>query len=107
MLRGMECSRNSSLSTAQDNMEGKEVARVRKDNPRRKIFDWISEPRPEHITPFQKFTLEVDWEKSPLGPMIHWPAQLRQMVLLVMHDPTPAGEYSQTRFWFPSQYSIQ
>jgi hypothetical protein len=87
-------------------MEGKEVARARKDNLRRKIFDWTSEPRPENITPFQKFTLEVDWEKSPLGPMTQWPAQLRQMVLLVMQDPSPAGECSQTSFWFPSQHSI-
>jgi hypothetical protein len=87
-------------------MGGKEVARARKDNPRRTIFDWISEPRPENITPFQKFTLEVDWEKSPLGPMTHWPAQLRQMVLLVVQDPSPAGECSETSFWVPSQPSI-
>jgi hypothetical protein len=87
-------------------MGGKEVARARKDNPRRKIFDWISEPRPENITPFQKFTLEVDWEKSPLGPMTHWPAQLRQMVLLVVQDPSPAGECSETSLWVPSQPSI-
>ena len=78
-------------------MEGKDVvARARKDNPRRRIFDWISEPRPDNISPFQKFILDVDWEKSPLGPMAQWPAQLRQMVLLVVQDPSPAGEYCST-----------
>jgi hypothetical protein len=79
-------------------MDGKEVARARKDNPRRKIFDWISEPRPDSITPFQKFIVDLDWEKSPLGPMTQWPAQLRQMVLLVVQDPSPAGECSCTSF---------
>jgi PAS domain-containing protein len=66
------------------------LARARRDNPRRKIFDWISEPRPANITPFQQFILDIDWEKSPLGPMNKWPAQLRQMVLLVVQDPSPA-----------------
>ena len=81
-------------------MEGQEVvarARRRRDNPRRKIFDWISQPRPENITPFQNFILDVDWENSPLGPMAQWPAQLRQMVLLVVQDPSPAGECYLTR----------
>ncbi len=77
-------------------MEGKggEVARARKDNPRRKIFDWISESRLDNITPFQKFILDVDWEKSPLGPMTHWPPTLHQMVLLIIQDPSPAGKSS-------------
>jgi hypothetical protein len=66
-------------------------ARARKENPKRKIFDWISQPRPENITPFQKFILDIDWEKSPLGPMEHWPNQLKQMILLVVQDPSPAG----------------
>lgn len=64
---------------------------VRKAKLNRKIFDWISEPRPQNLTPFQQFTVDVDWGKSPLGPMANWPAQLRQMVLLVFQDPSPAG----------------
>jgi PAS domain-containing protein len=59
----------------------------------RKIFDWISHPPPEYITPFQQFIIDVDWNKSPLGPMETWPAQLRQMVLIVVADPTPAVVY--------------
>lgn len=45
------------------------------------------------VTPFQQFILDVDWEKSPIGPMKDWPAQLRQMVLLVVQDPAPAVVY--------------
>jgi hypothetical protein len=67
------------------------TTRLRSAKPKRKIFDWISEPRPKNLTPFQQFTVEVDWQKSPLGPMAQWPTQLRQMVLLVMNDPSPAG----------------
>ena len=71
------------------------TARVahRKANPKRKIFDWISHPRPENVTAFQKFILDIDWERSPLGPMEKWPPQLRQMVLLVVQDPSPAVVY--------------
>ncbi|KUJ17292.1 uncharacterized protein LY89DRAFT_733155 [Mollisia scopiformis] len=64
-----------------------------KDRPRRRNFDWTVEPRPEKITPFQQFILDVDWEKSPLGPIKQWPAQLQQMVLLVVQDPSPAVVY--------------
>ncbi|KAF7924428.1 uncharacterized protein EAE98_007479 [Botrytis deweyae] len=57
---------------------------------KRKNFDWISEPRTMELTPFQQFTVDVDWEKSPLGPMNGWSKQLRSMVLLCFADPTPA-----------------
>jgi hypothetical protein len=80
------------LSESVETMESTapSLACARRDNPRRKIFDWISEPRPANITPFQQFILDIDWEKSPLGPMNKWPVQLRQMVLLVVQDPAPA-----------------
>jgi len=74
-------------------MDSSEIARARGSNPKRKIFDWISEPRPENITPFQKFILERDWTKSPLGPISTWPTQLKQTVLLVVQDHTPAVVY--------------
>ncbi|KAF7945364.1 hypothetical protein EAE96_010139 [Botrytis aclada] len=57
---------------------------------KRKNFDWISEPRTMELTPFQQFTVDIDWEKSPLGPMSGWPKQLRSMVLLCFADPSPA-----------------
>ncbi|CAD6451940.1 48cf3835-9e67-4d5c-b2c0-1677af16f44f [Sclerotinia trifoliorum] len=66
--------------------------------PRRKVVDWISEPSKVGLTPFQQFTLDVNWEKSPLGPMSGWSGQLRSMVLLCFSDPNPAvvmwGDYN-------------
>lgn len=64
--------------------------RASQPKTKRKLFDWISEPNTESITPFQRFILDVDWRNSPLGPIQQWPAQLRQMVLLVVQDPSPA-----------------
>jgi len=61
--------------------------------PWRKVFDWLSEPYSDDLTPFQKFVVSLDWSKSPLGPIQSWTPQLRQMVLLVMADPTPAVIY--------------
>jgi PAS domain-containing protein len=59
----------------------------------KRIFDWISYPHAVDLTPFQQFTLDVDWSTSPLGPMQSWPPQLRHMVLLVFADPSPAVVY--------------
>ena len=67
-----------------------EAARARRNNLSRKIFDWISKPHPQDITPFQKSILGIDWDKSPLGPISAWPIQLKQMVLLVVQDHAPA-----------------
>ncbi|KAG0646582.1 hypothetical protein D0Z07_7546 [Hyphodiscus hymeniophilus] len=64
-----------------------------KANRKRKVFDFLREPHPEDLTSFQRFVVELDWSKSPLGPISTWPAQLHQMVLLVMQDPTPAVIY--------------
>ncbi|KAB8292244.1 hypothetical protein EYC80_007986 [Monilinia laxa] len=66
------------------------AARAGKMKQRRKIVDWMSEPRTVELTPFQQFTVDVDWKKSPLGPMRGWPKQLRSMVLLCFADPKPA-----------------
>jgi hypothetical protein len=60
---------------------------------RRPIVDWTRDPAPQELTPFQKFIREVDWEKSPLGPIASWPDQLRQYVLLIVADPHPAVVY--------------
>jgi hypothetical protein len=61
--------------------------------PKRKIHDWLRAPHPENLTPFQRFVVDLDWTKSPLGPISTWPPQLHQMVLLVMSDPSPAVVY--------------
>ena len=68
-------------------------ARASGEKPKRKILDWLKEPRPEDLTPFQRFVVDLDWTKSPLGPISTWTRQLHQMVLLVMSDPTPAVIY--------------
>ncbi|TVY87782.1 Histidine protein kinase [Lachnellula willkommii] len=70
-----------------------DIARARRNNPTRKIFDWISKPCPQELTPFQKFVLDVDWAKSPLGLISTWPIQLKQMVLQVVQDHTPAAVF--------------
>lgn len=56
-------------------------------------LDWTRNPPPANLSPFQEFTRNVDWERSPLGPMDAWPDQLRQTVLLIMADPNPAVVY--------------
>ncbi|KAG4441101.1 hypothetical protein IFR05_003391 [Cadophora sp. M221] len=69
------------------------VARAGQVKNQRRVFDWLSDPQLENITPFQRFVLDVDWKTSPLGPIELWPVQLRQMVLLVIQDPSPAVVY--------------
>jgi hypothetical protein len=57
----------------------------------KKILDFTRDPRPANLTPFQRFVRDdVDWQSSPLGPMHSWPAQLRQMVCVIIADPNPA-----------------
>ena len=58
-----------------------------------KTLDWTSSDSTANLTPFQKFVCDVDWDASPLGPMAKWPAQLRQTVLLIIADPSPAVVY--------------
>jgi hypothetical protein len=57
------------------------------------IVDWTRDPLHENITPYQRFVRDVDWTKSPLGPMAQWSEQLRQYVLLIVADPHPAVVY--------------
>ena len=62
--------------------------------PRRKFHDWTASDFPDsQLTPFQRFTRNVDWSNSPLGLMEGWPHQLRQTVLLIVADPNPAVVY--------------
>jgi hypothetical protein len=60
---------------------------------KRKVFDWISNPDLDNITPFQRLILDINWEKSPLGPIQKWPTQLKRMVMLIVQDPSPAIIY--------------
>ena len=56
------------------------------------MCDWIFSPH-AHLTPFQQFVHDVDWNQSPVGPMAGWPVQLHQMVLIVMADTSPAAVF--------------
>jgi hypothetical protein len=68
----------------------------------RKIFDWLSaSPDDESLTPWQKFVVGFDWTTREIGPIATWPPQLRQMILLVMADPTPASF-----FWGDKNFNI-
>ena len=59
---------------------------------RRKNLDWITcEIPPDDLTPFEKFTREVDWENSFFGPISSWDEQLRSAVLICLADPEPAA----------------
>ena len=68
-------------------------ARAPGEPPKRKILDWLSHPNYKDLSDFQQFVVDLDWTKSPLGPISTWTPQLHQMVLLVMSDPTPAAVY--------------
>jgi signal transduction histidine kinase/CheY-like chemotaxis protein len=63
--------------------------------PKQRIkLDWTRDDYPiNQLTLYQKFVRDVDWTRSPLGPMVLWPEQLRQTVLLVVADPEPAVLY--------------
>nr|POF07025.1 hybrid signal transduction histidine kinase k [Quercus suber] len=70
------------------NIEGEPTHGPRRNNVN---HDWTNPAYPKPLTDFQRFIRhEVDWQKSPLGPVEHWPVALRQMVLMVVADPTPA-----------------
>ncbi|CAG8952891.1 hypothetical protein HYFRA_00007605, partial [Hymenoscyphus fraxineus] len=62
--------------------------RKQKNNGR---WDWLAGPRPDNLSPFQKFVLDgVDWTASPLGPIAQWPIQLKQVVFAIERDTQPA-----------------
>ncbi|KXT08530.1 hypothetical protein AC579_5410 [Pseudocercospora musae] len=53
-------------------------------------FDWTRDLGLS--SDFQRCTREnVDWIASPLGPMLDWPASLRQMVLVCLADSAPSA----------------
>ncbi|KAL7620364.1 hypothetical protein AAE478_009359 [Parahypoxylon ruwenzoriense] len=56
-------------------------------------FDWtripITSDLPEHI----QFARSRDWTSTSLGPIEHWPPELRAVVNLVMGSPNPTAMY--------------
>lgn len=66
-----------------------DVAMAPKTGRKAKNHDWTRRAAPTD-TDFQRFTRDrVDWDESPLGSILAWPAQLRQMVQLAIVDPRP------------------
>ena len=56
---------------------------------------------PEPLTDHQRFVRDFDWAATPLGPMGHWPTQLREMCNLVMTNQDAAAV-----FWGDEMTSI-
>lgn len=57
-------------------------------------LNWTRDNYPDELlSDHQRFIRNVDWTKSPLGPMNQWPDQLRQIVMTVVADPMPAAVY--------------
>ena len=60
----------------------------------RPSFDWTRIPLdtpqlPDHF----KFARSIDWASTSIGPIEHWPSQLRSMSNMVMGSPHPAALY--------------
>lgn len=57
------------------------------------FFDWTRLPLSPSLPPHIHFAKSVDWAKTSLGSMEHWPAALRGMCNLIMASPHPAAMY--------------
>ncbi|KAK9419685.1 hypothetical protein SUNI508_07171 [Seiridium unicorne] len=61
-------------------------------------LDWLRNPPPTNLTPFQKFTRDVRWENTSIGPMEAWPRELKQVVRLLIADTSPRVVYWGDKF---------
>jgi len=67
---------------------------IRPDSPKQiGFFDWTRLPVSDNLPPHIQFARSVDWAATPLGPIEHWSADLRQMCNLIMASPHPAAMY--------------
>jgi len=66
----------------------------RPDSPKEVgFFDWTRLPVSDNLPPHIQFARSVNWAATPLGPIEHWSADLRQMCNLIMASPHPAAMY--------------
>jgi len=66
----------------------------RPDSPKEVgFFDWTRLPLSNDLPPHIQFARSVNWAATPLGPIEHWSADLRQMCNLIMASPHPAAMY--------------
>ncbi len=65
------------------------------------FFDWTRLPNSPALPRHIQFARSIDWASTPLGPIEHWPAELRSMCNLIMASPHPAAMY-----WGPELTAI-
>lgn len=56
--------------------------------PPRANLDWMRDPAPTDLTPFQTFFRKVEWGNSSVGPMGNWPRELKRMYFLEVISST-------------------
>lgn len=56
-------------------------------------LDWMRDPIPPDLTPFQKFFRSVKWEESSIGPMASWSRELKQTIRMMIADGSPQVLY--------------
>ncbi|KAK7995631.1 hsp90-like protein [Apiospora arundinis] len=67
--------------------------------PVRPNFNWLANcNRPDSLTEFQKFVLNVDWANTSVGPIDQWPQELRQLLRMVIVDSAPCIIYWGEKF---------
>ncbi|PSR94531.1 hypothetical protein BD289DRAFT_363365 [Coniella lustricola] len=64
-------------------------------------FDWTRIDDISVLSPHLQFARSIRWEETPLGPIEHWPGELRTMSNMVMGSPHPAAMY-----WGPEHIAI-
>lgn len=53
-------------------------------------FDWTDELPPRNMSAHLAWARNINWSRTPLGPMSSWSAQIKSNVNLIMQDPRPA-----------------
>lgn len=56
-------------------------------------FDWTRLPLAPQLPAHIRFARSIDWAGTSLGPIEHWPSDLRGMCNLIMASPHPAAMY--------------
>lgn len=59
----------------------------------RRSLDWTDHLPPAILSDHVKLFREHDWESTPMGPMHRWPYQLRNMLNMVMANPSAAAVF--------------
>ncbi|KIV99786.1 uncharacterized protein PV09_08592 [Verruconis gallopava] len=79
--------RSQEESDENQNKQQSSIPRRRRTN-----LDWLScAVPPDDLTPFERFTRDVDWANTFFGPVATWNDQLRTAVLQCIADPDPAA----------------